>query len=184
MPGKGNVTFQYGQEARAIQEKMGGQVVLGADQMGRMHFAMAFPDWTAWAKFNEKLQANPDWQAFITKVNQAPSAVLQDNYMLDQPSGGEVGSVYQVFIWQPDPGRGQDLLKRGMTAKAIHEKAGAKVGINFDQVGRMHYVMSFENWEAWGKFNDTPNEEFAKFVASFNEDPAAKLIKIYTANRL
>ena len=44
--------------------------------------------------------------------------------------------------------------------------------------------MNFENWEAWGKFSDTPNEEFQKLMAEFNKNPSAKLIKVYTANRL
>ena len=45
-------------------------------------------------------------------------------------------------------GRGGDLARVAGEAKAIQEKAGASVGIHFDQLNRLHYVMSFESWEA------------------------------------
>jgi len=48
----------------------------------------------------------------------------------------------------------------------------------------MHYVMSFDSWEAWGKFQDTPNEEFSEFLAKYNKNPAAKLVKVYTASQV
>ena len=149
-----------------------------------MHYATTFENWAAWAAFGRKLEKSEAWSAFLAKVNQEPSAELEDNYLLNVPAPGGNGSVYQVFIWESEPGRGNDLFQAAMQAKAIHEKAGASVGINYDQMQRMHYVMSFDNWDAWAKFQDTPNEEFDAFVAEQNKNPNAKLVKVYTASNL
>jgi hypothetical protein len=150
--GNGPLTFEYGQEARAIHQELGANVSIGADREGRMHYALTFKNWTEWAKFGAKLQKSEAWSAFLAKTNAAPSAELEDNYMLNVPSPGAVGSVYEVFIWDPAPGRGSELIQSGMQAEAIHEKSGADVAINVDRLGRMHYVMSFDSWEAWAKF--------------------------------
>ena len=82
-----------------------------------------------------------------------------------QVAAGEVGDVLQVFIWESQPGRTAETIEAAMGAKAIHEKAGASVSITVDQLGRMHYVMQFDSWEEWGKFQDTPNPEFATYMA-------------------
>ncbi|MEQ9005135.1 MAG: hypothetical protein RIE74_16360 [Pseudomonadales bacterium] len=184
LPGKAPTTFQYGQEARAIHEKLGANVTVGADQMGRMHYAMAFDNWAAWAEFGKKLDASADWAAFIQRINADPSATREDVYMLNQPVSGGVGQVYQVNIWTSNPGRNADTMARAMEARALHEKAGVKVAINVDQLGRLHYVASFESWADWAKFQDTPNPDFEAMMTRFSKDPSATLTKVYTAQRL
>ncbi len=184
MPGKAPLTFQYGAEARAIHQDLGADVIIGADTDGRMHYVLTFENWAEWAKFGAKAQASEEVAAFFTNANQNPSAQLEDNYLLNVAAPGGDGSVYQVFIWQPELGRGGDLFEAATEAKAIHEKRGASVGILFDQLNRMHYLMGFESWDAWAKFQDTPNEEFAEFMQKQNQDPTARLVKVYTANNL
>ena len=185
MPGMAPQTFQYGAEARAIHEDLGASVIIGADTDGRMHYALTFENWAAWAKFNAKADASEAWGAFIAKINQNPSAELEDNYLLNVASpGAPLAGAYQVFIWEPELGRGADMFQAGMEAKAIHEKAGVSVSINFDQLNRMHYLVSFNSWDAWAKFADTPNEEFNAFMQKQSQNPTAKLVKVYTANTL
>lgn len=184
MPGKGPMTFQYGQEIRAIHEALGANVQIGADLDGRMHYVLSFENWAEWAKFGTKAQASEEVAAFFAKANANPSAELEDNYLLNVAAPGGDGSVYQVFIWEPELGRGNDLFQAAMEAKAIHEKTGASVGILFDQLNYMHYVMAFDSWDAWAKFQDTPNDEFSAFMDKQNQDPTAKLVKVYTANNI
>ena len=184
MPGKGAATVQNSLEARKIHESMGAQALVAADQMGRVHYGLTFDDWAAWAAFGEKLEASKEWQTFWSRVSQSPSAELQDQYMLEQPSPGAPGKVYQVFIWDAHPGRTADTIERAMGAKAIHEKGGAGVGINVDPFGRVHYVMSFDSWSDWGKFQDAPNDEFQAYMAQISGDPSAELVRIYTAEQL
>jgi len=184
LPGKGASTVQNTMEARAIHEKMGAQVVLGADQMGRVHYAVGFKNWVEWAKFGEKMEASEEWQAFWSRVSASPSAVLEQQYMLNQPAPGAIKNVYQVFIWQSKPGRAAETVQNAMGAKAIHDKSGASVGINVDPFGRVHYVISFDSWTDWGKFQDGPSDEFQAYMAKINENPSAELVQIYTAERL
>lgn len=184
LPGKNSLMFQYGQEIRAIHEALGANVQIGADFEGRMHYVLTFENWAEWAKFVAKADASEAVAAFFAKASQNPSAQVEDNYLLNVAAPGGDGSVYQVFIWQPELGRGDDLFEAAMEARTIHEKAGASVGIYYDQLNRMHYGMSFENWDAWAKFQDTPNEEFAAFMQKQNQNPTARLVKVYTASNL
>ncbi|MCZ6657550.1 MAG: hypothetical protein O7C67_09660, partial [Gammaproteobacteria bacterium] len=101
MPGQGPVTFQYGQEIRAIHETLGANVQIGADLEGRMHYVLTFENWTEWAKFGAKAQNSEALTAFWANVNANPSGELEDNYLLNVAAPGGDGSVYQVFIWQP-----------------------------------------------------------------------------------
>ena len=184
MPGKGQTTIQYGQEAKAIQEKLGGSVILGAALDGRMHYAMRFDNWAAWSEFGAKLHGSEEWTAFIAKISKNPSADLEENYLLNSAGPLATGGVYQVFIWEPELGRGGDLFQNAAKAEAIHEKTGADVSILSDQLNNLHYVMFFENWDAWAKFQDTPNAEFQAFMQEASQNPAAKLVKVYTATSL
>ncbi|MCZ6830984.1 MAG: hypothetical protein O7F73_15625 [Gammaproteobacteria bacterium] len=184
MPGKNQLTMQYGQEARAIMEKMGADVIIGADLEGRLHVATGFKNWAAWARFGSKMDNSKEWAAFLEKIAANPSAEREDHYLLNTPAPGRVGKVYQVFIFEPELGRGGDLVQSGMQAKTIHEKAGARITIHVDQLGKMHYLMSFDSWDAWGKFQDTPNPEFQAFMQAQGKDPKARLVKVYTANSL
>ena len=119
----------------------------------------------------------------MAKISVKPSATLIDNNLLNTPVPGKDGSVYQVFIWQPELGRGADLFQAGMKAKAIHEKDGAAVTIHADQMQNMHYVMNFDSWEAWAKFQDSPHPEFQAFMQERSKDPAGRLLKVYTASQ-
>ena len=123
-PGNSALTFANGQEARAIHEKLGGNVVIGADTEGRMHYAVTFENWGAWAKFRAKANASKEFAAFNEKIAANPSAELEDQYLLNVPSPGGVGAVYQVFIWEPMPGQTGQLIQSGMQAEAILEKSG------------------------------------------------------------
>lgn len=46
----------------------------------------------------------------------------------------------------------------------------------------MHYVMNFTNWEAWAKFQDADHPEFEAFMQKQQQDPTARLIKVYTTS--
>ena len=181
--GKGPLTAQYGAEARAIQEKLGGNVTLAFDTMGRMHFGMGFANWTEWAKHSRKVEASEEWSKFWDKANRTPSAELEAHYLLNVTSPGGIGAVYQVFVWEAT-GTVSALVASAMEAEKIHEKGGAEVSINLDQMNRVHYVMSFESLEAWARFQDTPNEEWASWWAEAQKNPAGNLVKVYTATQM
>ncbi|MGI9292779.1 MAG: hypothetical protein ACR2PS_02260, partial [Pseudomonadales bacterium] len=107
-------------------------------------------------------------------------------YMMNQPAPGAVGKVYQVRIWESMPGRSQQTLKTAMGAKSIHEKLGASVGVNVDQFGRLHYVTSFDSWEALGKFQSAAqaSKEWKDYSSQFSANPSAELVKFYMASQV
>jgi hypothetical protein len=45
----------------------------------------------------------------------------------------------------------------------------------------MHYVMNFASWEAWAKFQDADHPEFQAWMQKQQQDPTARLVKVYTA---
>ena len=91
--------------------------------------------------------------------------------------------MYQVFIWEATGTVGA-LVSSGMEAEKIHEKGGADVSINIDQMNRMHYVMSFDSWEAWGKYmaRQANDEEWNAFVAEASQRQIATLTKVWRLN--
>lgn len=191
IPGKAAAMMESAMAARAIHEKLGASVTLGLENTGRLHYAVGFDNWTAWADWVAKLQTSKEWAAWQDNSGQNPAAIQEENYIMDVVPGssnpvGEdnPGTVYQVFIWDP-PGTGVGpLVQRAMEAKAIHETAGISVGINVDQNFRMHYVMNYKDWAHWAKVRDNPIEEFQEFMQRQAADPAGELVEVYTANRL
>ncbi len=186
IPGKAAQMMEQAMAAKAIQEKLGATVTIGMENTGRMHYALGgFENWQAWAAFSAKLQASPDWAAWQQRVGPDPAALQEENYLLDMlPGSNEGGDVYQVFIWQPRDGRLGDVIESATEAKAIHEKAGARVSIIVDQLNRMHYVMNYDDLNHWAKTQDTPNQEFAEFWERQTADPNADLVEVYTASRI
>lgn len=93
--------------------------------------------------------------------------------------------VYQVFVWEAFPGRRAQMIDSATTAQPLHEKLGASVGINMDQMGRLHYLMSFDTWAEWAKFQDTgSSDEVSTFFAEFYSNPSAKLVEVYNVTRV
>lgn len=185
-PGKDPLMLEQAMAAKAIQEKLGATVTVGLENTGRMHYGIGgFENWQAYAAFIEKLQASEDWAAWQTKAGAEPGSTQEENYLLNTLPGSNVGGgFYQVFIWEPrDAGIGP-LVEAGMEAKAIHEKSGARVGINIDQMQRMHYVMNYDDIGHWAKMQDTPNPEFQQFMDRQSENPSGDLVEVYTANRM
>jgi hypothetical protein len=176
-------TLAAARQAQAIIEKAGGNAGIAVDRDGNLHFANYHDNWAEWAKHNASLAKDEDWTAFVAKWNSDPSAKLVENYLLNTPvSGGVDGDVYQVFIWEAVPGRAADMMQAGVQAKALHEKDGAAVSIHVDQMNRMHYVMSFADWDTWAKFQDADHSEFEAWMRKRQQDPTARLVKVYTAS--
>jgi hypothetical protein len=187
LPGVANSTpqtIQNAMQAKAIQEKHGAQISVAQDQLGRIHFAVSHASYAAMNKFYNSLQQDEAQAAFWKAANANPVADQVSNYMLDVVAAGTGGTVFEVFIWQPLPGKTGAMFEDGMGAKPIHEKAGASVTILRDRLNRMHYLVQFDSWEAHAKFSDTPNPEFAEYMQKVSADPSAELVKTYRGSEL
>lgn len=175
-------TLAAAKEARAIVSDAGGTAGIGIDLDGSFHFITTHENWAAWAAQASKLAKSEAWNGFVSRWNDNPSATLEENYLLNTPAPGGAGDVYQVFIWEALPGGNATLFKSAMEAKALHEKDGAAVTIHSDQMNRLHYAMSFDDWDAWAKFQDADHPEFDAFMQKTMESPSATLIDVYTAS--
>jgi hypothetical protein len=145
---------------------------------------MAFEDWAQWGEYQTKAAADADMQAFVQDYSTSPSAVQLDSFMLNQPLPGAPGNVYNVFIWEAYEGRSVDMLNKAMEAAAIHQADGVSIAVNVDQLGRLHYVMSFDSWADWGKLQDTPSAEWTAFMGDFQSNPAGKIVQTFLARQL
>ncbi len=192
IPGKSAAMMESAMAAKAIQEKLGASVMIALDNTGRLHYGVGgFENWGAWAKWVAKLQDSEDWAAWQQRAGADPAAIQEENFILntvpgtDSPVGrDDLGSVYQVFIWNPPGTNVAPLVERALEAAAIHAKAGIAVGVSVDQHLRMHYVMNFKDWADWAKLQDNPIEEFEQFMLRYAANPVGDLVEVYTVNRL
>ena len=185
IPGSSAQLMQNALEARGIHQKLGGQVVVATDRQGRLHYATAHKNWTGWAAFQKKLEASEEWSAFAQKIGAAPTATLESHYLVNQVAPMLPSKVYQVFVWEAFPGRRSQMIESANAAQPLHEKLGASVGINIDQMGRLHYLMSFDTWADWAKFQDTgSSDELTTFFAEFYSNPPGKLVEVYNVTRV
>lgn len=180
MPG----TIAAAQEGKAIIEEAGGNVSIGIDLDGSLHFVTYHDNWADWASLQGKMSESAAWNNFVGRWMAAPSAELADNYLLDAVVSDEGGDVYQVSVWEAMPGGSTEMFMVAARAAEIHKKMGAAVSIFADQMGRLHYAMNFEDWDAWAKFQDTESAEWAAFWAEIQKDPKATLMHVYTASEL
>lgn len=188
-PGGDAAMIETAMQAKAIHDKMGADVFIGMDQKGRMHYGVSFETGAARGAFFDKVQTNEEFQALMNEASQRDNAATLKkvfNMNVAMGSGGTGGKVIMVFQYEPDPGRGGDVVAKMAEAKAIHDKLGAEVSVNVDEEGWAHYVMNFASWEAQGKFADSlaGNEEWQAFQASLAAEPLAELKNVYRVSTL
>lgn len=170
VPGGAQLTAEYFQEAKAIMQATGAQVSTSSDLKGTFRFATIFDNWEAYGRFAQSLPTNESWGAFQNKIAGTRAANQTDNLLLNQRAAATnpvtgPGTVTQITVWEPTTGTMAELVEGAMGAQPIHERAGASVSV-YTGGGRMYYLMSFENFEAWGRSRDTPNPEFQAYMQS------------------
>lgn len=183
--GRAAEMYQTATEARAIQEKLGATVFIGTNQLGQMHYVMSFPDWGAWAAFGTKLRASKDWAALIAKFDVPnPNSTQIGSWYLDTPVVAKTQAVGLVYSWDirnDVPGAFDSFMATAQQSVAIHSALGASPGINIDELGNVHYELSFDSWTSWAKFNAAlqKNAEWTALLKKANANPTAELVKVY-----
>jgi len=87
VPGAFDKFMATSQQAVAIHTRLGGSPGINIDQLGNVHYELAFDSWASWAKFSAALQKDTEWAALIKKANEAPTAELVAVTMIDTYSG-------------------------------------------------------------------------------------------------
>ena len=181
IPGNSNQLFKNGMEAKAIHEAMGASVSIATDQQGDMHYVVSFTDWAAWGRFQDAAATNKAWLSFWQRASDQGTAEISGTYMLNMATVAETKPASVVFSWDVEPAKTQDFVALSLKSKAMHERMGASIGILVDELGDVHYEMTFPSWEAWGKFQSKAesDNEWQAFYADSLEDSIASLIKVW-----
>jgi hypothetical protein len=184
-PGRSAEMYQAASEARAIQEKLGAVVFIGTDQLGQMLYETTFKDWGAWAAFVTKMRASKEWTAWVAKYFVAnPNSTQVGSWYLNSPVVGKTQAVTAVYSWDINnevPGAFDAFMAIAQQAVPIQAALGGSPGINIDELGNVHYSLSFDSWESWAKFNAAleKSTEWAALLKKANEKPTAELVKVY-----
>jgi len=186
LPGKGSELIQNVMEAKGIHEKMGAEVTLFADQENNIHYVVGFSDWGAWGKFLDSAPDNKEWQEFWQRASEGGAAELTGTFMLEMPIVAKSQPVHMVFSWDVQQGKTPDFIALCQQSKVMHERLGASVGINVDELANVHYELSFASWEAYGMFSQklAADAEWQEFFAAANAEPTAELSKVWRLSRM
>ena len=171
-------------EARTISQKLGLEVFIGLDQSNNLHYANTADSWESWAKQQAMLAASAEWQAFIAKFEADPSGKQVNTFHVFSPVVAETKAVSIVYSWDVFQGRTNEFLTSAQEAAAIQTKLGASVGMHIDDLGDVHYEVTFDSWEAWARWDTAManSEEWGTFWSATNEDPSGELVKVYRVN--
>ena len=168
-PGKAGQLLLDMQEAASIHSGLGVSVSINALGVGTsqdIDYVLRFDDLESWGRLSDAAVNSPEWNAFVAKVGENPTAELVSSFSLvnQDPSNmandfTEPGQVINAFRWKPASGlEGTNALRQGfLTAKGIHENLGARVEtyeINSSvDVGQMQYLMIYDSYSHMAEVN-------------------------------
>ncbi|MDG2036591.1 MAG: hypothetical protein P8J31_00090 [Luminiphilus sp.] len=161
--------------AAKIHEKYGATVGVFRMDVGSagyptFDYVLRWDSGEAWAKTKET-NSNEEWQAFWAQASQSPTGtLLWSMEALNWDDGVSAADFaedgpYRVYVWQPGAGKAAAVYAAFTQAAKMHTAMGAKVNIYQEGVGgngKVHYVMSFDDWAAMADFGDriSASEEF------------------------
>jgi len=182
-PGRTADMYQSAMTAKAIHEKVGATVTISTDQNMNMYYVTIFDTWEDWGKFGGKMAGNAEWDEYWSAAMANPAAELTGTLHVNNPNPAEVKPVAMIYMWDVDRGKTEQFIAQATEAIPIHNALGASASINIDQLGDVHYEMTFDNWEAWGKFVAAAeqSEDWAKFQAKYSQ-PIATLTNVLRLN--
>ena len=194
-PGKDAELIQAFREAAVIHEKEGATVSIEAmnvgDTMGTYQYVLRWDDAVEWGTSKDKINTSPEWAEFgqkyapgsLGEMTSSLSGVNLDNTV--KASDFSDPFVYSVQVWDPTPGKIQELISNFMMAKSMIEAAGARVEIYSEGTGgngKFHYVLLHENWAKMGEVYAAlgSSEEWQAFQASTAQGNAATLVSSHS----
>ena len=195
-PGKNAQLLSDMQTAAQIHSDMGISVQinqLGIGSTQNIDYVMRFDDIEAWGQLKDRNAVSDDWSSFYSQVAANPGGELVESINGINTDASvmaedfENGKVFSVFVWDPAPGRSQDLALGFETAARIHESLGARVesySEGFGGTDKMHYVMIYDSWSDMADVQNrmTTSEEWLAFQNATSEatEPAATLVQTFT----
>ena len=178
-----------------IHENEGATVAMEAmnvgDTMGTYQYVMRWDNLVDWGISKDKLNTSAEWAALgekytpgeLGEMTSSLSGVNLDSSV--KASDFSDPFVYSVQVWDPTPGKIQELLSNFMMAKSMIEATGARVEIYSEGTGgngKFHYVLLHENWTKMGEVYAAlgSSEEWLAFQSSTAQGNAATLVSSHS----
>ena len=194
-PGKDAELIQLFRDAAVIHENEGAIVAMEAmnvgDTMGTYQYVMRWDNLVDWGISKDKLNTSAEWTALgekytpgeLGEMTSSLSGVNLDSSV--KASDFSDPFVYSVQVWDPTPGKIQELLSNFMMAKSMIEATGARVEIYSEGTGgnaKFHYVLLHENWTKMGEVYAAlgSSEEWLAFQSSTAQGNAATLVSSHS----
>ena len=194
-PGKDAEIIQLFRDAAVIHENEGATVAMEAmnvgDTMGTYQYVMRWDNLVDWGISKDKLNTSAEWAALgekytpgeLGEMTSSLSGVNLDSSV--KASDFSDPFVYSVQVWDPTPGKIQELLSNFMMAKSMIEATGARVEIYSEGTGgngKFHYVLLHENWTKMGEVYAAlgSSEEWLAFQSSTAQGNAATLVSSHS----
>ena len=194
-PGKDAELIQLFRDAAVIHENEGATVAMEAmnvgDTMGTYQYVMRWDNLVDWGISKDKLNTSAEWAALgekytpgeLGEMTSSLSGVNLDSSV--KASDFSDPFVYSVQVWDPTPGKIQELISNFMMAKSMIEATGARVEIYSEGTGgngKYHYVLLHENWTKMGEVYAAlgSSEEWLAFQASTAQGNAATLVSSHS----
>ena len=194
-PGKDAELIQLFRDAAVIHENEGAIVAMEAmnvgDTMGTYQYVMRWDNLVDWGISKDKLNTSAEWAALgekytpgeLGEMTSSLSGVNLDSSV--KASDFSDPFVYSVQVWDPTPGKIQELISNFMMAKSMIEATGARVEIYSEGTGgngKFHYVLLHENWTKMGEVYAAlgSSEEWLAFQDSTAQGNAATLVSSHS----
>ena len=93
VPGGAQLTAEYFQEAKAILQAGGAQVITSSDLKGTFRFATLFDNWEAYGRFAQSLPTNESWGFYPARADTSEKAHLGPGGVSWQSEGSTARSL-------------------------------------------------------------------------------------------
>lgn len=143
------VCERYGAEVRLLQPAIAGEAT-GSD----LTLTMEVADLDAYGAFSDAMRNDTDVQSIQLRVMDvnSPVTIVNQSLITEIPTGRTPapgrGSVVEVYVSKPMPGKYEKAVEEGLTACEVVEKAGAmnaRIGvISFSGMGQGLTIASWE----------------------------------------
>tara|TARA_B100001013_G_scaffold325466_1_gene237527 strand:+ start:148 stop:840 length:693 start_codon:yes stop_codon:yes gene_type:complete len=161
---------------------------------GEYQYVMRWDNLADWGEYKDNILSSEKWTSFWTKWSRNPAGELTATIAggnLDQTklrSDYDKPYVFADNVWEPSPGRTQEMLQRFMIAKPILEATGARVEIYSEGLGginRYHYVLLYDSWSdlaaSYAKISSS--QDWLEFQAA-NDPEASTLVGTLSGQKL
>ena len=173
---------QKGLQVGALQPIAGGE-------QGTIIIASSHDDFRDYAAEETRVNADPEFQAFLARAMASDAAEPVDVALLADtdptyvvPTDAPLGAL-STYIWRPRPGKALAFVEHVATAVGHCSRVGARTRVMQSVIGgepaSILFSLGFEDLAHFGEFNDklAVDEQWQAFWAGVMADPSGELLR-------